>query len=165
MWVNLERPSVGARMKGVVKWLLLALSVAAAATLALSLALPAALYSYGLEIVPGRPAPSAQEVSEERIAETWQMVEGDEEIVVEPMDPWTPLWRFFAESRFPHRWRGESACTYIAGGHVHERLGRIPSWKRHIATYSITVWISRHWSPEQIAREIALIEERRLRQG
>ena len=149
-------------MKRVARLLLLATACAVATGVALSVALPMALYAYGLEIASSRPEPSRQAIPASRVTESWREVERSEEIVVERMDPWTPLWRLFIATEFPGYRPGERACSYIASIYLHEHSGRLPTLKRHIAHYAIGVWISRHWTAEEIAREIAWIEERRL---
>ncbi len=77
------------------------------------------------------------------------------------MTPWTPLWRLAAGSPLEDRWPGEIASASVARQHVYESVDRLPNWKWHIATYAVTVWISRHWSSDEIASEVARMEEQR----
>ena len=126
-------------MSRVLKYLLVAISAAAATAAGLVVAVPVALYSYGLEIASERPEPSGQRVSASRVAEVWQAVERSEEIVVRRMDPWTPIWRLFLAPGVPQLRPGERACSHLARVYVYERPGRLrPAMRWTMCTPSST---------------------------
>lgn len=122
---------------------------------------PLLLYAYGLALTPGDPEPAASLAAKAWKLEVWRQVERSDWIEVRPMTPWTVFWRLAAGSPLDQS-PGERASAWIAKRFVFENATGLVTWKRHVATWAATVWITRHWSGDEVASEIAEMETRRL---
>jgi len=124
---------------------------------------PLALYWWGFTLLEELPEPPTRIRSQSELIAPWELVERTRQITVRPLHPW-----YFAgklATRPFDRSPGEAAAYYVSSRHVYDALSlekgpRHFDW--HLANHSLTIWLTRHWTAEQIAEQVARLEERRL---
>ncbi|RZL35500.1 MAG: hypothetical protein EOP35_13710 [Rubrivivax sp.] len=105
-------------------------------------------YELGLSRFETMPAPPAQLATAEQQAWVWELARGTGEAKVEPMNPYgyaTGL--FAAEGRATP---SESLAYWVSRDCVWKLPKSSMTWW-HLTNASLTIWLSRHWTTEQIA--------------
>ena len=112
-------------------------------------ALPGFVYIVGLAKVHGRPAPANPDLfNQEAIAAAWQQCHEVSPNAVQATNPWGFVGKFMFGD--PLRTEpGERSAWRIASTHnASHPVGNSLWW--HISGAALTIWITRHWSAEQI---------------
>jgi hypothetical protein len=118
--------------------------------LILALASPMLLYAVGLHGVSGRPAlPKALAPSEERLA-VWKKARGTGEPVLEPVNPYNYI-SGVARMSDP----GLLVAWWVASEYnlEHQRYKDGLWW--HLSGAALTIWLTRHWSIDQLLSKVA----------
>jgi len=137
----------------------LGLTALACATL-LFLAGPLLLYAWGLTLFADLPDPPTRIRDYPELTEAWEAVERSSQITVQRLHPWSLVGKLaFGDLETAP---GQAASVYVSGKLVHEALGKTPNPTWHLANHSLSIWLTRNWTPVQLAEEVARIEERRL---
>lgn len=140
------------------KNLILVVFGAVVGALTFSVLAPLALYWLGLGMVPELPAPPAESMPEEVLEDCWLQVEKTREIELRSLTPWAPVLAVL-ERPMPRPFSpGERAAIYASQAHVHETAGKLATWKWHVATSAVAIWITRNWSALELAHEVVLLE-------
>lgn len=116
---------------------------------ALLAASPGFVYFIGLAKVHGRPIPADPTLfSQEAIAAAWAQCREEPPIVVRATNPWSVAGKFLFGD--PLRTTpGERSAWRIARTHnASHPVGNNLWW--HTSGVALTIWITRHWSAEQI---------------
>jgi hypothetical protein len=123
---------------------------------ALVLGLPWVLYGLGLQAVEGRPEPPQRIAALAVQQQVWQRAgsAGPPEAVA--LDPVTYLLSASVQARPPDivafAWR-------VASDHSRDHLQRDAGpLRRHLAGAALTIWLTRHWSVEQLLTRVAELE-------
>jgi len=120
----------------------------------LILGFPGILYSIGLLRVHGRPTPaSTADFPSVDIAVNWQRCGERLPLEVEPLNPWGVAGRLLWGT---HRQKnaGETAAWQVARAHnLAHPVGTMGWW--HLSGSALTIWITRHWSAEEIGATLA----------
>lgn len=137
------------------RWkLLLAALVLCLVTLVLGL--PWALYGLGLRAVEGRPEPPSQIAPQALLQRVWQRAgsAGPPEAVV--LDPVTYLLSASVQARPPDivafAWR---VASDYGRDHLQPDAGPL---RQHLAGAALTIWLTRHWSVEQLLTRVAELD-------
>jgi hypothetical protein len=142
--------AISSRVKGA----LAALTLAAGG---LVFGLPWGLYRLGLDALPDRPQPPLALASKAEQQALWLRAgcEGEPEGAV--LDPVTYLLSASVQARpapiVAFAWR-------IASDHSQARLRHQGAFQRHLAGAALTIWLTRHWSVDQLLTRVAEIERR-----
>jgi len=116
---------------------------------ALLAAVPGFVYVVGLAKVNARPTPADPALfSHEAIAATWAQCRDESPVVVRATNPWGVAGKFLFGN--PLRTTpGERSAWRIASTHnASHSVGSNLWW--HTSGVALTIWITRHWSAEQI---------------
>ncbi len=129
--------------------------------------LPGIIYFAGLFNIDGRPdfAQTCQLNSAQKLA-VWREI-GEKSpyengIAVRPMNPWMFVAQFHSATlRKPHA--GERAAWFIARNHNMTHLGnrRMAWW--HVSGAALTIWLTRHWTAEQLLCKASEIQAQRVK--
>jgi hypothetical protein len=124
------------------------------AIIGLLAALPGLVYIVGLAKVHGRPTPAdPARFSQEAIAAAWQQCQETPPIAVQALNPWGFTGKFLFGNPL-HTVPGERSAWRIASTHnVSHPVGNSLWW--HTSGTALTIWITRHWSAEQIGATLA----------
>ncbi|WP_303747638.1 hypothetical protein [Stenotrophomonas pigmentata] len=124
------------------------------ALLALLIAAPGLFYVIGLSKVHGRPTPADPALfSRNEIAAAWAQCHEKIPIAAAATNPWSVAGNLLFGSP-DHAPPGERASWRIAGAHnAASHLQSNTAW--HISGSALTIWITRHWSADQIGATIA----------
>ncbi len=118
--------------------------------LVLIAAAPGLVYGLGLWMIDGRPQPRA--ATPVAAAAAWVNCREPLPLRVQPLNPWgvmLDLLRHGSRST-----PGARAAWVIARDHNARHLGRRGVWW-HVSGSAMVIWITRHWSAEQIAATAA----------
>jgi len=125
--------------------------------------LPWVVYWYSLSLVEGRPAPASNRLTTAEVRRVW--AENERYLKKENLDQITPYWFYkfmvyatandslgieIAGKRISEgtsQMAGFVAIWYLRDGHFKGR--RMLWW--HISGMSLSIWLQRNWSPEQLA--------------
>jgi hypothetical protein len=135
----------------------LALGVAAV-FVAIGLALPWVFYGYSLSFVEGRPRVPVVPAPSEAVGQVWAIREGS--LKQEDLAAISPYWFYkwswcaseLAGCDRDSAYRGVSAmASFVALWYLHDGhfTGKGMAWW-HIAHASLTVWIQRHMTPQEL---------------
>ncbi|GAB3346983.1 hypothetical protein [Marilutibacter aestuarii] len=116
--------------------------------------LPGAIYLIGLAKVNSRPVPAdPADYTAESIAEAWTGCQESMPLAVEAMSPWNFAGKFLFGDPLEVG-PGERAAWRIASAHnVARPVGGGLWW--HTSGASLGIWITQHWSAEQIGATLA----------
>ncbi len=117
--------------------------------IALLAAIPGFVYVVALARVHGRPTPADPALfSQEAIADAWAQCGEQSPVAVRAINPWGATGRFLFGN--PLRTTpGERSAWRIARTHnASQPVGNNLWW--HTSGAALTIWITRHWSAEQI---------------
>lgn len=111
----------------------------------------------GIEGRPTRPVPLA---SVDQQAAVWQLARGHGPLRVESLNPYGFVWRFFSAevSGTP----GETLAYWVAREHIWAQPRRSMLWW-HASNAALTIWLTRHWSGEELASAALPVLERELK--
>jgi len=109
---------------------------------------PWLLYELGLSRFDAMPVKPAQIVSAEQQAWVWGLARGTGQPKVEPMKPYGYVLRFFSGD--PRATPSESLAYWVSREHVWNLPQNRMGWW-HLTNVSLTIWLSRHWTTEEIA--------------
>ena len=120
----------------------------------LILSLPGIAYSIGLLRVQGRPTPArTADFRSEDIAASWQRCGERPPLAVKALNPWGVAGRFLWGDQLKSN-AGEIAAWQVARGHNSAHpVGTMGWW--HLSGSALTIWITRHWSAEEIGATLA----------
>ena len=124
------------------------LALMAWALLLLLLLSPWLLYELGLSRLERLPTPPAQLATAEQQAWVWQQARSQGMPQVEPMNPYGFRLRFFNEA--PVSTPGERLTLWVAREHLLQLPRRRMGWW-HLSYAALSIWLSRHWSAEELA--------------
>ena len=112
-------------------------------------AFPGIVYMVGIARVDGRPTPAnPNNYSQEAINLAWAKCDETLPIEVEKTNPWKIANKFLFGNPL-HATTGELAAWKIASSHnANHRMGNNTWW--HISGAALTIWITRHWSAQEI---------------
>jgi hypothetical protein len=123
------------------------------AAVAFLLLLPGVLYVLAVLRVDGQPKPADPSAYDPKtLMLAWTRCGETSSFSIQPLNPWIIAGRFiFGDARSQRP--GELAAWQIARAHnVAHQVGSNFWW--HLSGASLTVWITRQWSAEQIAATI-----------
>jgi hypothetical protein len=125
-------------------------AVALLVLLAVSLSLPAIAYGVGLWNIDGRPVPeNPSEYAPADLDAAWQRCGDRAPVSVVPLNPWGYTAKFFSGAARLEG-SGQLAAWQIVRAHNHKHLPPGMRWW-HLSGAALTIWVTRHWSGEQIA--------------
>jgi hypothetical protein len=125
----------------------------------LALASPTLLYVVGLHGVAGRPAlPQAVAPTEERLA-VWKKARGAGDPVLKPFNPYTYISHLASTHRVQNP--GLLVAWWVASEYnlEHRRYKGGLWW--HLSGAALTIWLTRHWSIDQLLSKVAESKGRR----
>jgi hypothetical protein len=118
--------------------------------LAVPLSVPVIAYRVGLFNIAGRPVPAdPAEYAPTDLDAAWQLCGDRAPLTVVPLNPWgytaELLWGTpgFEEA-------GQLAAWQVVHDYNNKHLSRRMIWW-HLSGAALTIWVTRHWSGEQIA--------------
>lgn len=124
--------------------------------------LPWIVYSHSLSLVDGRPTPSGRKLSADELNRVWN--ENEKTLEIEHLDQISPYWFYkfillasandrlgieISENRMNEgmsQMAGFLSIRYLRKGNFKGK--RMLWW--HIANVSLSIWLQKNWSPEQI---------------
>jgi hypothetical protein len=117
---------------------------------AVVLSIPAIAYAIGLSKIDGRPLPAdPASYNAGELADAWKRCRDRPPVSVVPLNPWgytaKVLW---GDTGFDGQ--GQLAAWLIVRAYNHEHLPGGMTWW-HLSGASLTIWVTRHWSGDQIA--------------
>ena len=131
--------------------LLIGVTVVAAVLGSLIILAPAGVYALGLSNVNGRPSPpaSCHPTPTDRVLleRAFRM---SQPITVKPLSPWAYV-NFILEDDSRDAAAGGVAATSLVAQHYnvqHLKDRRSIAW--HLSGASLTIWITRHWSADEV---------------
>jgi hypothetical protein len=157
MGVGRERPTIynasNAAAPMIVRKIIVALFCA---VVLLGVGLPMGLYWTGLANIEGRPRPIALTDIAADTALLQQKFRSPSPIVVRVINPWTFLGSL-RPSAVKERDVGASAVWAIVRSYnsTHLRKREMTWW--HLSGAALTIWVTRHWTPDQIVASAAAI--------
>lgn len=129
---------------------LLLRGIAAAALLALVACLlaPWGAYEIALARLPELPVRPQLLATQQQQDEIWRKAGGEGPLVVEPTQPYAFVVALMARDRVRP---GEELAYWVARDHLRSlpREGGMLGW--HLSNAALTVWLTRHWSPQELA--------------
>jgi hypothetical protein len=128
--------------------------IALLVVLAVPLSVPAIAYGVGLIKIEGRPVPAnPTDYAPAELAAAWQRCRDQLPVSVVPLNPWGyTAMMFRGESRFVGN--GQVAAWQIVRAHNSRHLPGGTGWW-HLSGAALTIWVTRHWTGEQIAATLA----------
>ena len=142
----------------------------------LVLVLPGLVYIASLVMLPKLPSPPVSAHMNERASHAWAFSGGaglylghatDAPMAMVQLNPWSVTWHFLIRCKHNTNNSGDfHACIYYFPGymaassaaelHLH-KLGYVdpPSFLQALSQVALAIWITRHWSPEQVATYLA----------
>jgi hypothetical protein len=130
-------------------------------TLVIVISLPIGLYEIGLMNIDGRPAPPIQTSNAASDgAFLQQAFRKPEPLAIRVLNPWSYAAGFLTNDD-PGSDDGSIAAWVIARDYneSHLRNRRMTFW--HLSGAALTIWVSRHWTAEQIVSAAAAITRAR----
>jgi hypothetical protein len=118
--------------------------------------LPLSLYWSGLANVEGRPQPTtSKDIAADR-ALLQEKFRSSSPIVVPVLNPWSYLWSLHSVD-VKATDVGASAVWVVVRtyNYTHLRERRMSWW--HLSGAALTIWVTRHWTPDQIVASAAAI--------
>ncbi|HEY9105462.1 MAG TPA: hypothetical protein VIN58_02200 [Roseateles sp.] len=110
---------------------------------------PWLLYELGLSRFDAMPARPAQLVTAEQQAWVWALARGTGEPKIEPMNPYEYVILFFTHDVLaPHP--RELMTAWVASDHNLKQPRTGMGWW-HLSDAALTIWLTRHWTTEEIA--------------
>jgi hypothetical protein len=125
------------------------------AVVLLAVGLPLSLYWSGLANIEGRPQPTTtKDIAADR-ALLQEKFLSSSPIVVAVLNPWNFLWSQHVDVKTPDV--GASAVWVVVRtyNYTHLRKRRMSWW--HLSGAALTIWVTRHWTPDQIVASAAAI--------
>ena len=127
--------------------------------------LPGIIYFAGLFNINGRPefAQMCQLNSTQKFAlwkELGESAKNENDISVRAMNPWAFAAKFQSGILSGHN-SGERAAWFVARNHNMTQLGnrRMVWW--HVSGAALTIWLTRHWTAEELICKANEIKEQR----
>jgi hypothetical protein len=124
------------------------------AVVMLAVGLPLSLYWSGLANIEGRPQPTtSKDIAADRTI-LQEKFGSSAPIVVPVLNPWTFVWSLCSVA-VPDV--GASALWVVVRNYnyTHLRKRRMSWW--HLSGAALTIWVSRHWTPDQVVASAAAI--------
>lgn len=117
--------------------------------------LPWFLYAQGLKSVAQPPQPPAELLPAAQLREVWQRAGLDGEPAAAVLDPVSYLASAAVQARPPavtaFAWR-------IASEHLRQEARPLGPLEKHLAGAALTIWLTRHWSLEQLLSRSAQLD-------
>lgn len=124
-----------------------------------ALVLPLALYWVGLNGVDGLPPKPVRLVSHEQQLFVWRQARGVGMPSVVPMDPYSVTMALFASSgRSP---ADELIAWWVASDYLIDRQRYKGMGWWHLSGTTLTIWLSRNWSSQELLSAAVLSFQRR----
>ena len=118
------------------------------ATLGLVSALPWAAYWLGLSAVSHYPLPPSQALSADQREWVGSLASVSGNPAIAPLTPYSYLYDLFAQQGKAEA--GPRVIWWVASDHLSDQhTGQGMLW-RHLAGASLTIWLSRNWTDQQI---------------
>ena len=134
------------------------------ATALLAAGMPLGLYWLGLSNIEGRPVPPSQTsnvIADDALLQRDLRTQGP--IVIDALNPWTFIIDAFHDApRFPsERARSMRAVGIVVGNYnsSHLKVHRMIWW--HLSDMSLTIWVTRHWTKDEIVTAAAALARSR----
>jgi hypothetical protein len=118
---------------------------------------PWGLYELGLRNITGRPVPpSSSSFSEQDELLLRKLIRAESQISVEPTSPWDYVIAFSsADPRAVSD--GTKAASLVARSYNLSHLKRQQTMWWHLSGAALTIWITRHWTSDDVLRAAAAI--------
>ncbi|MFZ6875054.1 hypothetical protein ACO0LF_23570 [Undibacterium sp. Di27W] len=121
---------------------------------------PWLLYAYGLSNIVGRPEPAKIAVlSPENKALIWKEMQEHGAIQVEVLTPYD-IYSLLLDKPYSV---GSNLAWYVARNYNYDHLQdrRMVNW--HISGEALTVWLTRHWSSDELLAKALEIRQSRVK--
>ncbi|MDP1976689.1 hypothetical protein [Undibacterium sp.] len=121
---------------------------------------PLFFYAYGLSNITGRPEPAKTTViSPENKALIWKELKEQGVLQVEVLTPYD-IYSLFLENSYPV---GSRLAWYVARTYNQDHLQdrHMLSW--HISGEALTVWLTRHWSTDELLAKALEIRQNKAK--
>lgn len=123
---------------------------------ALVFGLPWFLYGQGLKSVTQLPQPPAELLPQAQLHQVWSRAGLDGEPAGAVLDPVSYLASAAVQARPPavtaFAWR-------VASDHLRQEARALGPLEKHLAGAALTIWLTRHWSLEQLLSRSAQLEQ------
>lgn len=117
--------------------------------------LPWLLYAQGLKSVAQLPPPPAEVLTAAQLGQVWQRAGLDGEPAAAVLDPVSYLASAAVQARPPavtaFAWR-------VASDHLRQEARPLGPLEKHLAGAALTIWLTRHWSLEQLLSRSAQLD-------
>jgi hypothetical protein len=138
---------------------ILAVSIALAAVLIVHIALaPLGLYALGLNNVDGRPSPPSSThltpADQALLERTFRI---SQPITVEPLSPWSYVTFAQEDPKRTAAAGGVDAAWVVARHYNSHHLENRSSIWWHLSGAALTIWITRHWTSDQVLSAAAAL--------
>ena len=123
------------------------------------LVFPAGVYWYGLSLVHGKPCLSETILSQNLARQVWQQYQGKGNPRVRPLTPWHYYQIFYKAASVSQPYNlqtdypGFIHASKIAQYYIHDQQ-RLSMLQWHISTAALGIWLTRHWTIEQILAKL-----------
>jgi hypothetical protein len=129
-----------------------------AVLLALIALAPLGLYALGLSNVDGRPLPPASShltPADQALPE--HAFRAPQPITVERLSPWTYITSILEDSNQTAAANGLNAASFVALHYNVRHLKNRRSTWWHLSGAALTIWITRHWTSDQVLSAAAAL--------
>jgi hypothetical protein len=138
---------------------ILSVSISLATALIVLIALaPLGLYALGLSNVDGRPSPASSghpTAADEALLERTFRI--SQPITVEPLSPWSYVTSALEDPKRTAASGGVDAAWVVARHYnAHHLENRSSTWW-HLSGAALTIWITRHWTSDQVLSAAAAL--------
>lgn len=130
---------------------LTALLMGAAALVLLS---PWLIYEATLQSIEGRPVKPVRMASAEEQAAVWKLARGSGPLHAEPLNPYLFIWKLTSTPAGQPD-AGETLAYWVSREHVWALPERRGMGRWHLYNAALTIWLTRHWSAEEMASFMA----------
>jgi len=122
---------------------------------------PWLLYEWGLQHVEILPVKSGQMASAEQRARVWQHARASTPQRVEPLNPYSYLW--YESERAGRLPAAETLAAWVARDHIFVIQPQSRGPTRQLAEAALMIWLTRHWSTEELVSAAVPIVDRDLK--
>ena len=130
------------------------LTVLLLAAVVLLLLSPWLIYEAALQGIEGRPQKPVKLASAEEQAAVWKLARGTGPLHVQPLNPYQLVWRFASRSSGKTD-PSETLAYWVSREHIWAQPQRQGMGRWHLYNAALTVWLTRHWSAEEMASFMA----------
>lgn len=121
---------------------------------ALLLLSPWLIYEEALLSIEGRPAKPQRLASAEEQAAVWKLAKGAGPLHVERLNPYGYAWRL-ASTPLGRPDPSETLAYWVSREYIWAQPERRGMGRWHLSNAALTIWLTRHWSAEEMASFLA----------